>query len=85
MKTQELRPLPEIPLAEREMVAGYLDGANLDNPEPSDNRSHSYRHGFANGRDDATKRPRATAEVLRMAADEAAARDALSLSPEGDA
>lgn len=29
-----------------EMVAGYRDGWDLDNPEPSDNRSHCYRHGF---------------------------------------
>jgi hypothetical protein len=24
---------------------------NPDNPEPNSNRSESYRHGFANGRD----------------------------------
>jgi hypothetical protein len=35
-----------------EMVEGYLDGRKADNPEPSSNRSLSYRHGFANGRDD---------------------------------
>lgn len=38
--------------ANSEMVAGYLDGFVLDNPEPNANRSHSYSHGFANGRAD---------------------------------
>ncbi len=40
--------------ANDEMVAGYMDGFNLENPEPSANRSASYRHGFANGRADKT-------------------------------
>lgn len=35
-----------------EMLEGYLDGGNPDNPEPSTNRSHSYRHGFAVARSD---------------------------------
>lgn len=39
---------------EDEMMQGYLDGFDPSNPEPSDNRSHSYRHGFANGRADKT-------------------------------
>lgn len=38
--------------AEREMVEGFMDGYKLDNPDPSSNRSASYRHGFANGRRD---------------------------------
>lgn len=38
--------------ADQEMVEGYIDGFNLNNPEPSSNRSASYRHGFQNGRDD---------------------------------
>lgn len=38
--------------ANDEMVEGYLDGFDPSSPEPSDNRSHSYRHGFANGRAD---------------------------------
>lgn len=38
--------------ANEEMVEGYLDGRDLDNPEPSENRSHSYRHGFKAGRND---------------------------------
>lgn len=38
--------------ANEEMVEGYLDGFDPDTPKPSANRSHSYRHGFANGRAD---------------------------------
>jgi hypothetical protein len=56
------------PLEERflgEMVAGYLDGRKPDNPEPSANRSFSYRHGFANGRDDLARSPRMPAQMLR--------------------
>lgn len=33
-----------------EFVEGYRDGRNPDSPEPSANRSHSYRHSFAVGR-----------------------------------
>lgn len=63
--------------ANQEMIDGFLDGYDLDAPEPSTNRSASYRHGFANGRDDRAGKPRATAQALRdmatvaMAADEA--------------
>jgi hypothetical protein len=59
-----------------EMVEGYLDGFDPDSPEPSENRSHSYRHGFANGRDDLNRKPRAPAAVLRQMADEAIRKDA---------
>jgi hypothetical protein len=38
--------------ANDEMVQGYRDGFDLNSPEPSENRSASYRHGFANGRAD---------------------------------
>ena len=38
--------------AEDDMMQGFRDGYDLDAPEPSQNRSHSYRHGFANGRRD---------------------------------
>lgn len=52
--------------AEAEMVQGFVDGYDLDCPEPSTNRSYSYRHGFRNGRaDKSTKQPRDTAEKLR--------------------
>jgi hypothetical protein len=38
--------------ANAEMVEGCLDGRDPSNPEPSDNRSRSYRHGFRSGRSD---------------------------------
>lgn len=58
-----------------DMVEGYIDGLNPDSPNPSDNRSHSYRHGFANGRDDLAKKPRAAAATLRTLAQEAIIKD----------
>jgi hypothetical protein len=72
--------IPRLPTAlspaNDEMVAGYLDGFDLDNPEPSANRSHSYRHGFANGRADKTAISRGyTADRLRLMAEEAMAAD----------
>lgn len=42
-----------------EMMQGYFDGRNPDNPEPSANRTRSYRHGFQSGRDDLARRPSA--------------------------
>ncbi len=38
--------------ANDEMVQGFRDGYDLDAPEPGDNHSHSYRHGFKAGRND---------------------------------
>ena len=61
--------------AENEMVEGYRDGLDLSQPEPSGNRSRSYRHGFANGRDDRMSRPRASAEILRPDAEAAILAD----------
>lgn len=61
--------------ANDEMMLGYFDGWDLDAPEPSENRSHSYRHGFANARDDRRGKPRASAEELRRMADLAMAKD----------
>lgn len=43
--------------AEDDRVEGYRDGLDLSSPEPSANRSASYRHGFAVGRADKAKRP----------------------------
>lgn len=63
----------EIKWVEQEMIDGYLDGFDPNSPVPSENRSYSYRHGFANGRDDLRKEPRALASELRRAA--AAARE----------
>ena len=50
---------------EKEMLNGYFDGLDKDSPEPSDNRSHSYRHGFRNGRDDLNRLPRDSVSNLR--------------------
>lgn len=69
-ETAERRP------ANEEMVEGYLDGFDLSSPEPSANRSHSYRHGFANGRDDRAGKPRASYEQIIRWADEAMEKDA---------
>jgi hypothetical protein len=65
------------PQANDEMVEGYLDGFDFDNPDPSDNRSNSYRHGFANGRADKTgKLAFASAQIARDEAEKAMAKDA---------
>lgn len=40
------------PTVNDEMVLGFMDGYDLSSPEPSENRSHSYRHGFKAGRND---------------------------------
>jgi hypothetical protein len=50
------RPLEEQFLDET--VAGHRDGRKPDDPELSANRSFSYRHGSANGRDDLARSPR---------------------------
>ena len=57
-------PLRIEPKANAEMIEGYMDGLDLNTPEPSANRSHSYRHGFANGRDDRRGKPRDTCDAL---------------------
>lgn len=64
-----------MPEANAEMIQGFLDGYDLSAPEPSANRSHSYRHGFANGRDDRRGKPRDTYENLMKAADAAMLAD----------
>lgn len=46
----------EISRNDREFMAGYMDGRNLDAPEPSANRSHCYRHSFAIGRAEVERR-----------------------------
>ena len=59
--------------ANDEMVQGFMDGYNLDNPEPSDNRSNSYRHGFKAGRNDVLPEKQkpfygmSTDEILQLA------------------
>lgn len=69
MRSDDDRTLEDVFLDE--MVEGYLDGRKPDNPEPSANRSASYRHGFANGRDDLAHSPRLPAQVPRLLADQA--------------
>lgn len=61
--------------ANAEMIEGFKDGYDLDAPEPSENRTASYRHGFANGRDDRKGKPRASHEWLNAAADKAMDED----------
>jgi len=56
--------------AEDEMIEGYMDGRDPDSPEPSNNRSRAYRHGFQSGRDDLSKKPSALYEVRRAQAEE---------------
>jgi hypothetical protein len=38
--------------ANADMIEGFKDGYDRDCPDPSDNRSRSYRHGFLCGRAD---------------------------------
>ena len=59
----------------QEMRAGYADGLDENSPQPSDNRSDSYKHGWMNGRDDLAGEPRANAQELREAAAVAIIRD----------
>lgn len=62
--------------ANDEIISGYLDGHDLNNPEPSDNRSHSYRHGFAVARHEKLhNEPLDCADALREKADAAMDRD----------
>lgn len=61
--------------ANDEMARGYMDGRDLDSPEPSDNRSHSYRHGFMVGRGEKTGTLSGDAQALIALADAAMERD----------
>ena len=56
------------PDPEEEMVDGYRDGFSTDSLEPGENRSASYLHGFANGRDDLMGIPGEGAAVKRARA-----------------
>lgn len=62
--------------ANADMIEGYKDGLDLDAPEPSANRSASYRHGFANGRDDRAGKPRASWREIDRQGRDAIAADA---------
>lgn len=63
--------------ANDEMVEGYRDGSDLNNPEPSTNRSHSYRHGFMVGRQEKLNPGAAIGHYadLRAAAESAMTKD----------
>jgi hypothetical protein len=62
--------------ANDEMVQGYMDGDDLTAPEPSSNRSASYRHGFMCARIDKGCIPyQGPANHLRKLAHEAMAAD----------
>jgi hypothetical protein len=61
------------------MIEGFRDGYDLTAPEPSSNRSNSYRHGFMVGRLDkrlpSVYGARITPDELRRRADEAMEAD----------
>jgi hypothetical protein len=62
--------------ANQEMIEGFRDGYDLSAPEPSTNRSASYRHGFMCGRiDKGVIQWSGTADDLRKLADEAMEED----------
>ena len=63
--------------ANPDMIDGFRDGSDLAAPEPSGNRSQSYRHGFMVGRIDKTPSlwGKYTADQLRRMADEAMETD----------
>lgn len=67
--------------ANADMVAGYLDGRDKNAPEPSANRSHSYRHGFMVGRCEIEGRPVGAFDAVRAAADRAMTADAANAMP----
>lgn len=56
--------------ANADMIEGFMDGYDLNSPEPSANRSASYRHGFMVGRIDRTPElwgTRSASELREMA------------------
>lgn len=57
-------------------MAGYLDGGDLNNPEPNANRSHAYRHSFAVRRREVLKQSPIPAAQAREMAREAEQKDA---------
>lgn len=67
--------------ANQEMVDGYLDGRNADTPEPSANRSQSYRHGWQVGRAEIERRRLGKCDEVRERADNAMRADAANAMP----
>lgn len=63
-------------MSDAEVLEGYHDGRDPNSPEPSANRSASYRFGFQNGRDDLAGQPRAFAGMIRAEGQAAEREDA---------
>jgi hypothetical protein len=62
--------------ANADMIEGFRDGYDVTAPEPSGNRSNSYRHGFMVARIDKGVLPFwGSADHLRRLADEAMEAD----------
>lgn len=61
-------------MSKGEFVEGYMDGRDPTSPEPSDNRSHCYRHSFAVGRAEIAGKP-IPAPASRAASTAAIAKD----------
>lgn len=61
--------------ANDDMVEGYRDGRDPDSPEPSANRSASYRHGHAVGRAEIENRRLGRFDAVVAAADRAMTED----------
>lgn len=59
------------PKANDDMIDGYKDGRDLNAPEPSTNRSRSYRRGFSVGRAEKENRRLGSFEQVTYMADEA--------------
>lgn len=57
--------------ANDDMVEGYMDGYDLTVPEPSANRSESYKHGFKVGRGEKTGNLAGNYQTLNRDADAA--------------
>jgi hypothetical protein len=62
-------------MSDDEFVQGYLDGHDPDSPEPSENRSHRYRHSFAIGRAELEGKALLPADAARYAARQAEEKD----------
>jgi len=68
--------------ANADMIEGFRDGYDLTAPEPSANRSASYRHGFMCGRIDKRQVEwNGSPDELRRLADEAMDADDLQQTP----
>lgn len=61
--------------ANDDMVQGYMDGYDLSAPDPSTNRSSSYRHGFVVGRGEKIGNLAGNFQELDCAADAAMDED----------